>query len=86
VAVRLTNHALSPIRGEAQLISSFGSWAEMRPWTLGVRADPGEAITLRYAVAVPADARPGRDGWALVKFMYFGRVRYTEALAVSIAR
>ncbi len=86
VAVRLTNHAAAPIRGEAQLISSFGSWAEMRPWTLGFRADPGGAITLRYAVTVPADARPGREGWALVKLMYFGRVRYTEALAVSVAR
>jgi hypothetical protein len=86
VAVRLTNHAASPIRGEAQLISSFGSWAEMRPWTLGFHADPGATIVLRYRVAVPADARPGRDGWALVKLMYFGRVRYTESLAVSVAR
>jgi alpha-mannosidase len=86
LAVRLTNHAASPIRGEAQLLSSFGSWAEIGPWTLGVHADPGAAVTLRYAVAVPADARPGREAWALVKFMYFGRVRYTEALAVSVAR
>jgi hypothetical protein len=86
LAMRLTNHTASPIRGEAQLISSFGSWAEIRPWTLGVRVDPGGSVVLRYAVTVPADARPGREGWALVKLMYFGRVRYTEALAVSVAR
>jgi len=33
---------------------------------------------------VPATARPGTRCWALVKVMYFGRVRYTPAVPVHI--
>jgi hypothetical protein len=39
---------------------------------------------LRFGVAVPATARPGARWWALVKVMYFGRVRYSQAVPVSI--
>jgi hypothetical protein len=34
---------------------------------------------------VPATERPGSQWWALVKVMYFGRVRYTEAIPVIIS-
>jgi alpha-mannosidase len=86
VALRVGNRAASLVRGEAQLVSPFGSWAAARPWTRGFAVAPGRNITLRYHVAVPADARLGSQWWVMVKLMYFGRVRYTEALNVSVAR
>jgi hypothetical protein len=86
VVLRVGNRAASLVRGEAQLVSPFGSWAAARPWTRGFAVAPGRNITLRYHVAVQADARLGTQWWVMVKLMYFGRVRYTEALTVSVAR
>ncbi len=84
LVVRLKSGSRSQIRGEAQLLSPFGTWDLISPWTQGFSLEPcGEAV-LRYPVAAPADARPGAEWWALVKVSYFGRVRYTRALAVSI--
>jgi alpha-mannosidase len=48
----------------------------------GVR--PQTPMMLRFGVAAPATARPGARWWALVKVMYFGRVRYTETIPVII--
>jgi len=39
---------------------------------------------LRFPVSVPVTERPGSQWWALVKVMYFGRVRYTEAVPVVV--
>ena len=86
VALRVGNRAASLIRGEAQLISPFGSWAVARPWTRGFAVAPGRNITLRYHVTVPADARLGTQWWILVKLMYFGRIRYTDCVPVLIAQ
>ena len=85
IAVRLRNATATHVRGEAQLVSPFGSWAQAGPWTRGLTAGPGQDVTLAFAVTAPATARPGQHWWALVKVMYFGRVRYTEAAAVTIA-
>ncbi len=74
----------SPLRGEAQLISPFGSWQALGPWTAGFTAAPGADVTLPYRVAVPADARPGAQWWALVKVMYFGRARYSPAIPIIV--
>ena len=76
----------SPLRGEAQLVSPFGSWDALGPWTLGFAAEPGAAVTLGYRVAMPPGARPGAHWWALVKVMYFGRVRYSPAVPVTVTR
>ncbi|HEY3734276.1 MAG TPA: glycoside hydrolase [Streptosporangiaceae bacterium] len=86
LAVSIGNRAGSAIRGEAQLVSPFGSWNSLGPWTLGFSAGPGAAVTLRYPVSVPARARPGTQWWAIVKVMYFGRVRYTPAVLVTVRR
>jgi hypothetical protein len=85
LAVRITNRTASALRGEAQLVSPFGSWEALGPWTTGFAAAPGEAAIVRYPVAIPATARPGAQWWALVKVMYFGRVRYTEAVPITVA-
>jgi alpha-mannosidase len=85
LTVRLANRTASPIRGESQLMSPFGSWPETRPWTRGFTADPGETVDLDYAVTLPADARPGSHWWALAKVMYFGRVRYSDCAQIQVA-
>ena len=84
LTVRLDNRTASVIRGESQLMSPFGTWHQARPWTRGFTAGPGETITVDYAVAVPAWARPGSHWWALAKVMYFGRVRYTECARIQV--
>jgi alpha-mannosidase len=84
VLVRLENRARSEIRGEAQLVSAYGSWEMITPWTQGFAVAPAATHRLRYAVQAPATARPGSHFWALVKVMYFGRLAHTEAIPVTI--
>jgi len=84
IAVRLRNATASQVRGEAQLVSPFGSWAETGPWTRGFTAGPGDELTLVTTVTVPPAARPAQHWWALVKVMYFGRVRYSEPASVTV--
>ncbi len=84
IEVALANATASQIRGEAQLLSPFGTWACTRSWTRGFSAEPGQEETLSFPVRVPATACPGQHWWALVKIMYFGRVRYSEPVAVTV--
>ncbi|MFI5082200.1 MAG: NEW3 domain-containing protein, partial [Streptosporangiales bacterium] len=81
--VRVTSGLASELRGEAQLVSPFGSWEMLGPWTQGFSIAPGASTVLRFAVHVPVTARHAQ-WWALVKVMYYGRVRYTEAIPVAI--
>jgi hypothetical protein len=81
--VRVTSGLASELRGEAQLISPFGSWEMLGPWTQGFSIAPGASTVLRFAVDVPV-ATPHAQWWALVKVMYYGRIRYTEAIPVAI--
>jgi hypothetical protein len=84
LAVRVASRAASPIRGEAQLISPFGSWPAAQPWTRGFAVSPGQEITLRYHVRVPVTTRRGTQWWTMVKLMYFGRLHYTSAVPVDV--
>jgi len=84
LAVRVASRAASPVRGEAQLISPFGSWAAAQPWTRGFSVSPGKEITLRYHVRVPVTTRRGTQWWTMVKLMYFGRLHYTSAVPVDV--
>ncbi len=85
ITATLRNATASQIRGEAQVVSPFGSWPGARPWTQAFAADAGCEVTLAFRVTPPAGARPGQHWWALVKVMYFGRARYTDPVAVRIA-
>ena len=49
----------SPVRGEAQLVSPFGSWAQTGPWTRGFAAAPGQDLDLRFAVTAPGRGAGG---------------------------
>jgi hypothetical protein len=81
--VRVTSGLASELRGEAQLVSPFGSWEMLGPWTQGFSVAPGASTVLRFAVHVPMTNRHAQ-WWALVKLMYYGRVRYTESIPVVI--
>ncbi len=84
LAVRVASRAASPVRGEAQLISPFGSWQAVHPWTRGFSVSPGKEVTLRYHVRVPITTRRGTQWWTMVKLMYFGQLRYTSSVPVLI--
>ena len=84
LTVELSSGLASEIRGEAQLVSPFGSWEALGPWTQGFRIRAGGRATLSFRARVPAAARPGTQWWALVKVMYFGRARYTQAVPVTV--
>jgi alpha-mannosidase len=75
--------AASEIRGEAQVLSPLETWSTITPWTQGFAVQAGGATSLDFSVAPPRDVAPGTY-WALVKVMYFGRLLYTESVAVRI--
>ena len=81
----LANRTAAAIRGEAQLISPFGSWQQVRRPATGFAADAGASTSVSFAVTVPGSARPGQQWWAIVKVMYFGRLRYAEPVLVTVA-
>ena len=78
--VRVTSRLGSPLRGEVQLVSPWGSWPATGPWTQPVEVEPGGEATLRFSVTLPATTPPGWQSWLLVKLMYFGRVHYSAAV------
>jgi hypothetical protein len=84
VEVRVASHLASELRGEAQLLSPFGAWDAVPGWVAPVRAGAGATATLSFPVTVPATARPGWESWLLVKLMYFGRVRYSETIRLTV--
>jgi alpha-mannosidase len=84
VEVLVRNRTAAAIRGEAQLLSPFGSWRQTAPWTTGFALPAGEEHTLRFTVQIPAAARVGEQWWAIVKVMYFGRLQYSEPAEVTI--
>jgi hypothetical protein len=79
----LRNCVASEIRGEAQVISPYDTWDFIGPWTQGFAVDAGEATIVDFDIAPPPGTPPG-DWWALVKIMYFGRLHYTQSVAVRI--
>jgi alpha-mannosidase len=82
--VSVTSGAASELRGEAQVLSPFGTWQMLSPPAQGFSIGPAAPTVLRFGLTAPATARPGTRWWALVKVMYYGRVRYTEAVPVII--
>ena len=83
--VSVTSRVASELRGEAQLVSPFGTWPMLSPPAQGFSVAPQTPVVLRFGVTVPPTARPGAQWWALVKVMYYGRVRYTQAVPVIVA-
>ncbi len=84
VLISVSSQLASEVHGEAQLVSPFGIWDMLSPPAQGFSVTPREPAVLRFGVTVPATARPGTRWWALAKVMYFGRVRYSQAIPVNI--
>jgi alpha-mannosidase len=84
VRISVTTQLASEVHGEAQLVSPFGTWALFSSPAQGFSVTAREPAVLRFEVTVPATARPGTRAWALVKVMYFGRVRYSQAVPISV--
>jgi alpha-mannosidase len=82
--VSITNALACELHGEAQLVSPFGTWEILGPRIQGICVAPRASAVLRFDLTVPETARPGARWWALVKVMYYGRVRYTEAVGVFV--
>ncbi|MGH3322653.1 MAG: glycoside hydrolase family 38 C-terminal domain-containing protein, partial [Streptosporangiaceae bacterium] len=81
--VRLVNPCPDAVRGEAQLISPFGSWELLRPWTQGFAVEGGRETTVAYDIRVPPGTRPMAT-WVLVKVMAAGRVLYSPSVPVVV--
>jgi alpha-mannosidase len=84
VRISVTTRLASEAHGEAQLVSPFGTWELVSPPTQGFSVTAREPAVLRFGVTAPATARPGTRTWALAKVMYFGRVRYSQAVPINI--
>jgi hypothetical protein len=84
--VLVTSHLASELRGEAQLISPYGTWEAASSWIQPVAVPPNGATEIGFDIAVPGDAPAGWEAWLLVKLMYFGRVRYSPAIRLAAAR
>jgi hypothetical protein len=82
--VRVRNTAASEIRGEAQVISPHETWPIVTPWTQGFAVAGGASTEVAFAVDVPYDFAGG-TWWALVKVMAFGRLWYSESVALEVA-
>ncbi len=85
LTVKVASHLGSQLRGEVQLVSPVGTWQATAPWTQSVEVAPGGETTVSFGVTVPATAEPGWESWLLVKLMYFGRVRYSPAVSLTVA-
>jgi hypothetical protein len=84
VRISVSTRLPSEAHGEVQLVSPFGIWDLVSPPAQGFSVTAQEPAVLRFGVTVPATARPGTRSWALAKVMYFGRVRYSQAIPINI--
>ncbi len=88
--LRITVPTGSPVHGEAQLCSPFGTWGPgadllVGPWTQGFEAGPEAPAELRWTVAAPPTARPGTRIWALVRVAAYGSVHYAVTVPLEVA-
>jgi hypothetical protein len=81
--VRIRNRTESEIRGEAQVLSPHETWGFIGPWTQGFAVGAGEEQEIDFRIAPPFDT-DGGTYWALVKVMWFGRLAYTESVALHL--
>ncbi len=83
LVVTLVNSTHSPIRGELQVASPWGTWEwvanPVRPFT----APAHGSTQIEVVVRPPADTRPGHS-WLLPKVMWFGRAAYAESVRLEV--
>jgi hypothetical protein len=81
--IRVASRSRDEVHGEAQLLSPFGTWEFITPWSQGFSVPGGGHTVLSYDVRIPAGARP-MTAWALVKVMACGRSSYTDSIPLRI--
>ncbi|MGJ6963072.1 COG1470 family protein [Streptosporangium sp. G11] len=79
----LRNHAGFDIRGEAQVISPWGTWDAVRTASHPLEVAAGGGAELHVDVTVPPGTRPG-SWWVLLKCMWFGRLSYSPAVPLLV--
>ncbi|MEV6344026.1 glycoside hydrolase family 38 C-terminal domain-containing protein [Actinoplanes sp. NPDC051851] len=90
LTLHVQNPAGIPVRGEAQLLTPFGTWGDTSddlsagPWIQGYALPPGESTTLEFTVTAPAHARPGARWWALARLAALGNVTYTATIPLAV--
>jgi hypothetical protein len=83
LTVRATSTAADDIDGEAMVVSPWGTWHLIGPYTNGFHVPAGASTEVSFEVSAPAHAQPG-TWWAMVKLMWFGRVQYSPAIPVRV--
>ncbi|MDI6100389.1 glycoside hydrolase family 38 C-terminal domain-containing protein [Actinoplanes sp. NEAU-A12] len=89
--LRLHNPGSGPLRGEAQLLSPYGTWGDtgdelaVRPWIQGYDLPASATTTLEFTVRAAATARPGGRWWALARVTALGEVTYTASVPLEIS-
>jgi alpha-mannosidase len=84
--VRVTNRGSSPLRGEAQVISPYGTWGQdvlIAPWTLPFEVEAGQTTELGFPVHATTTANAGM-WWALAKVSAFGHLHYSETTQIEV--
>ena len=86
LTLRLTNPHRCAVRGEAQLITPYGTWGDpgdelaVGAPIQGFAVPAGETGTVSFTVSASASARAGAEWWALARIACFGEVSYTAAV------
>jgi hypothetical protein len=83
VTVILRNSTMSPVRGEIQVASPWGTWEWIPRPTRGFAIDAGATAEVAFEISPPADATPGHS-WLMPKVMWFGRVQYADTVRVEV--
>jgi alpha-mannosidase len=89
LSLRLHNPTDAPLRGEAQVLSPFGTWGDtaddlaVQPWIQGYDLPAGATTTLPFTVRASPAARPGAHWWALARVTALGAVTYTAAVPLA---
>ncbi len=89
LTLHLTNPARSEARGEARLISPYGTWGApddaitVSPRLRCFTVAPGATAALTYTVAPAPDPAPAGEWWALAKVTSFGHVSYTDTVRLT---
>lgn len=90
VTLRLTNPHPCAVRGEAQLITPYGTWGgpddelSVDAPIQGFAVPAAATGTLSFPVSAAAGARPGAAWWALARVACFGQVAYTAAVLLAV--
>ncbi|BEL04763.1 NEW3 domain-containing protein [Actinoplanes sichuanensis] len=89
LSLHLHNPTGTPLRGEAQLLSPFGTWGDttddlsVQPWIQGYDLPADAGTTLTFTVRARPSARPNARWWALARLTALGHVTYTAAIPLS---